>query len=92
MKKKHITPNLFLGLFFVLIASSISCEGETVDDLSTETVCNTTNDGCGGSFKTCANTTSIWYTYKGKTYTCASQSDCNAAATALAKAIAANCN
>lgn len=61
-----------------------SCEEEAIVDAAVGTICNTTSNGCGGSFQTCANTSSVWYTYNGKKYTCASTSNCTAAATALA--------
>ncbi|TRX21414.1 hypothetical protein FNW25_15945 [Flavobacterium franklandianum] len=61
-----------------------SCEEEVITDSEVGTICNTSSSGCGGSFQACSNGTSIWYTYNGKKYTCASNSNCTAAATALA--------
>ncbi|TRX04169.1 hypothetical protein [Flavobacterium gawalongense] len=82
MKKINflITSLVVIGLTTIFYA----CEEESsIDSPVDNTICTTTSSGCGGSFETCANSTSVWYTYNGKKYTCSSTSNCNSAATAL---------
>jgi hypothetical protein len=78
--------NLLIVTLVAISATAFfySCDKESIIDKAVGAKCVITDNGCGGSFETCATTTAIWYTYNGKKYTCASSTDCTEAATKLA--------
>jgi hypothetical protein len=91
LNKIKETMKRFVLILFFLLTVLIGC-GD--DDSNPKESCIETDTACAaaGKYKTCSNSNSTWYSWNGNKYTCASQSDCTAAAQELAADILEFCN